>query len=376
MNTNLNGLHPTISAYLTSTNLHDPEALLACFHLDAVVHDAGRFWCGIDAIREWSAREIFAVNVELEVLAAAVRGEVTVVTTRVEGDFDRSGLPDPVLVEHRITLAGDKISNLTCGLARERGELTGKRVLVTGGTRGIGKAIVERLWNAGATVFTTGRELPEDLPRPDYFVQADISTASGADAVASRVVERLGGVDILVHNVGGSTAPGGGHAALTDDEWQRALDANLLAAVRLDRALLPKMLAQRSGVIVHVSSIQRTMPLHDATLAYAAAKAALTVYSKGLSKEVGPKGVRVVSIAPGFIETPAAHDLIVRLAENSGTDHASARQGLMDSLGGIPIGRPGRPEEVAELVAFLVSPRAASIHGSEYVIDGGTLPQI
>ncbi|HMR08774.1 MAG TPA: SDR family oxidoreductase, partial [Polyangiaceae bacterium] len=224
--------------------------------------------------------------------------------------------------------------------------------------------------------FTTGRALPEDLPRPDNFVQADISTASGAGAVASRVVERLGGVDILVHNVGGSSAPGGGPAALTDDEWQRALDANLLAAVRLDRALLPKMLAQRSGVIVHISSIQRTMPLHDATLAYAAAKAALTVYSKGLSKEVGPKGVRVVSIAPGFIETPAAHDLIVRLAENAGTDHASARQGIMDSLGGIPIGRPGRPEEVAELVAFLVSPRAASIHGSEYVIDGGTLPQI
>ena len=118
------------------------------------------------------------------------------------------------------------------------------------------------------------------------------------------------------------------------------------------------------------------MPLHGATLAYAAAKAALTVYSKGLSNEVGPKGVRVVSVAPGFIETSAAQDLIGRLAESAGIGRASARQNLMDSLGGIPLGRPGRPEEVAELVAFLVSKRAASIHGSEYVIDGGTLPEI
>ncbi len=218
--------------------------------------------------------------------------------------------------------------------------------------------------------------MPEALRRPELFVQADISTAAGAAAVAARALEQLGGVDILVDNVGGSSAPAGGHAALSDDDWQNALASNLLAAVRLDRALLPTMLEQGAGVIVHVSSIQRRMPLHDATLAYAAAKAALTVYSKGLSNEVGPKGVRVVSVAPGFIETPAAQELIGRLAESAGTDHDSARQVLVDSLGGIPLGRPGRPEEVAELVAFLVSNRAASIHGSEYVIDGGTLPEI
>jgi len=136
------------------------------------------------------------------------------------------------------------------------------------------------------------------------------------------------------------------------------------------------MLKQRSGVIIHISSIQRRLLLFEATLAYAAAKAALTTYSKGLSKEVGPIGVRVNTVAPGFIETTAAHRLIARLAESSGTDEVGARQGLMDSLGGIPIGRPGRPEEVAELIAFLVSDRAASIHGSEYVIDGGTVPAI
>ena len=135
------------------------------------------------------------------------------------------------------------------------------------------------------------------------------------------------------------------------------------------------MLEQKSGVIIHISSIQRKLPLFEATLAYAAAKAALTTYSKGLSKEVGPKGVRVNSVAPGWIETSAAKAMLERLSEQSGSDIETARQELMKSLGGIPIGRPGR-HEVAELVAFLVSDRALSINGSEYVIDGGTVPTV
>ena len=117
----------------------------------------------------------------------------------------------------------------------------------------------------------------------------------------------------------------------------------------------------------------RVLPLYDATLGYAAAKAALATYSKGLANEVGAKGVRVSAVAPGFTETTAAHRLILRLAKERGVDEKTARQGLMDSLGGVPIGRPNRPEEVAELIAFLVSDRAASIHGTEYVIDGGTV---
>ena len=255
-------------------------------------------------------------------------------------------------------------------------EFTGKRALVTGGTKGMGEAIVQRLRGSGATVVTTARSAPADLLQPDLFIAADLSTTEGVEKVVSSVRDRLGGVDILVNNVGGSSAPGGGFAALSDDDWQAALNQNLLASVRLDRGLLPAMVTQGSGVIIHISSIQRRLPLFEATLAYAAAKAALSNYSKGLSNEVGPKGVRVVSVAPGFIQTTAATALIDRLAASSGIDANTAREQLMQSLGGIPLGRPGWPEEVAELVAFLASDRAASITGSEYVIDGGTIPTI
>ena len=255
-------------------------------------------------------------------------------------------------------------------------ELEGKRALVTGGTKGIGEAVVAALRDAGATVLTTARSPQKDLPYADLFIAADISTVEGCGTVVDAVRDRLGGIDIIVHVVGGSSAPAGGFAVLDDSEWQRALDQNLMSAVRIDRGLLSSMIAQGSGVIIHVSSIQSRLPLPEATMAYAAAKAALSNYSKALSKEVGPKGVRVIRVAPGWVETDAAVGLVTEIARQNATDYEGGRRIVMDSLGGIPIGRPAKPREVADLVAFLSSPRAASITGTEYVIDGGTVPTV
>jgi NAD(P)-dependent dehydrogenase (short-subunit alcohol dehydrogenase family) len=255
-------------------------------------------------------------------------------------------------------------------------DLTARRALVTGGTKGVGAAVVETLRDVGAQVMTTARSIPARRTAGVRYLAADLSTPEGASAVAQSVLQQLGGIDILVHVLGGSSAPGGGFAALDDSEWCKELNQNLMPAVRLDRDLLPSMIAQRAGVIIHVTSIQRLLPLHESTIAYAAAKAALSTYSKALSKEVTPKGVRVVRVSPGWVETEAAVALAERLAAQAGTDYEGGRQIIMKGLGGIPLGRPAKPKEVADLIAFLVSPRAASITGTEYAIDGGTVPTV
>ena len=265
---------------------------------------------------------------------------------------------------------------MTYPLPVPKREFRDKRVLVTGGTKGMGAVIVERFLLSGAVVATTARSSLSKDQRPSLFVQADIGTPEGVFEVVERVTGEWEGIDILVNCVGGSEAPNGGFLALSDADWFRALNVNLLAAVRMDRAFIPGMIQRKSGVVIHVNSIQHRLPLYDSTLAYAAAKGALITYSKGLANEVGPKGIRVNTISPGFIETSGARGMILQLAQSNGITEGAARQQIMNMIGGIPIGRPGRPEEVAELVAFLASDRAASIHGADYIIDGGTMPTV
>ncbi|UOX92217.1 SDR family oxidoreductase [Amycolatopsis sp. FBCC-B4732] len=258
----------------------------------------------------------------------------------------------------------------------DRDRLDGRRALVTGGSKGSGKAVAERLRELGADVYVTARTMPAGYEHPDRFIEADVTTIEGTDAVAARIAEAGGAPDILVHIVGGASTPAGGFAVITDHQWLTELNLNFLGAVRLDRALLPAMIEAGAGVVLHFTSIQRELPQYDASLAYAAAKAALRTYSKGLANELAPRGVRVNAISPGGIETEAYERFVDRIAEGNGLTREAAKQTIYDSLGGVPLGRFANTGEIADLVGFLVSDRASAIVGAEYVIDGGTVPTV
>jgi NAD(P)-dependent dehydrogenase (short-subunit alcohol dehydrogenase family) len=269
--------------------------------------------------------------------------------------------------------------------------LSGARVLVTGGTRGIGAATVRRLAAAGAEVVAAARTAPDpaDAGLADAgpggagpvsagrvrFLAADVATPDGVAALAEQALDLLGGIDILVSNAGGQTHRPEGVLHFTDEDWQRDLDINLLSAVRLDRALLPAMIAQGSGgSIVHVGSNAARMP-RPASLPYTAAKAALTAYSKGLAREAGPHGIRVNVVLPGLIRTEALDTRMASVAGQAGSTPASVLESTVAALG-IPLGRAGTADDVAQLIAFLVSPAAAYLTGSQFTVDGGALPTV
>lgn len=253
-------------------------------------------------------------------------------------------------------------------------DLEGKIALVTGGTKGIGRAIADRLAQAGARVIVTARNHPGEADLKYHFIAADLAIPADITKVAGEVSSLFGEIDILVNNMGVNTFPGGGFGTLTDEHWDQALQVNLLSSVRLDRALLPKMLERKSGVIIHISSTSGQFPIWESTMAYSAAKAALNAYSKALADETGPQGVRVVTVSPGLNKTEAMSTFLKELADGAGITVEEMTQNLFNRLGGVPIGRMAEPKETAELVHFLVSPKASYITGANYIIDGGNFP--
>jgi NAD(P)-dependent dehydrogenase (short-subunit alcohol dehydrogenase family) len=246
-------------------------------------------------------------------------------------------------------------------------DLSGRRALVTGGSRGIGAAIVRRLLDAGATVLTTARSATADVPDGALFVEADVRRPQAVAELARIAVDRLGGVDILVNNAGAGQVYTDGTQAIPAHEWQDALDINFLSSVWLDAAVLPAMRERRSGVIVHISSAVVHEP-PGPFLHYAAAKAALNTYSRGLALEQAPYGVRVNAVVPGHVATPGAD-----VARQSFADAAGVE--LAEVTSDIPLGRIGHPRDIAEMVAFLVSDRASWTTGRAFTVDGGGSPQ-
>jgi NAD(P)-dependent dehydrogenase (short-subunit alcohol dehydrogenase family) len=254
--------------------------------------------------------------------------------------------------------------------------LGGKQALVTGGTRGIGAAVAALLTARGASVLVAARSAP---PEPDHadtrFVAADVATSAGTSRVAHAVRDQLGAVDIVVHCVGASFARPGGTFGLTEDDWLQTFNTNFFGAVRLDRMLIPSMLERGSGAIVHVSSLQWKRP-HLSSPAYGPAKAALVSYSKVAAAELASQGIRVNVVTPGFIATSGAERRLAQIMTESGVDHHAAEAILLDTIGGVPLGRPGTPAEVAQLVGFLVSDAASYITGAEHTVDGGNNPTL
>ncbi len=248
-------------------------------------------------------------------------------------------------------------------------EFAGKRAIVTGGSRGIGAAIVQRLLDGGASVVTTARNATDETPKAATFIEGDISSSTGVQAFAAAALETLGGVDVVVNNAGAARAHLGGVSTIPDEEWIDALDLNYLSAVRVNNALLPALREAGSGsVIVNISSAAALTPVPPLAH-YAAAKAALNAYGKALAADVAPAGIRVATVVPGNVLTPGADEIRQTFADAMGVS-------LADVTAGIPLGRPGDPRDIAEAVAFLASDRAQWLTGVTLTVDGGEIPAI
>ena len=244
-------------------------------------------------------------------------------------------------------------------------EFIGRRALVTGGTRGIGATITQRLLDAGARVVVAGRSRSDETPAAATFVAGDLRTLEGVKAIASAALDALGGLDILVNNAGGSRGFPEGSATIPEEEWQDGFALNLFAAVRLTNAALPALRDSKAASIVNISSTAATMGTGSAPFAhYTAAKAALDAYSRTLAVELAPSGIRVNVVTPGPVATAAADELRKQFSDAMG-----APSDVFAEF--VPLGRYGTTADVAELVALLASDRGNWLTGANYRVDGG-----
>jgi NAD(P)-dependent dehydrogenase (short-subunit alcohol dehydrogenase family) len=253
-------------------------------------------------------------------------------------------------------------------------QLRGKTALVTGASRGIGLAAVRTLVDEGVTVVAAARHVDGELASlPVQAVALDLATADDAARVVDEAVSRVGGIDLLVNNVGFVRPRPDGFVSVSDDDWLATFNLDLMSAVRTTRAALPSLI-ERSGAIVTVCSVNATLP-DPLVVDYSAAKAACLSFFKSLSKEAGPLGVRVNTVSPG----PVATDLwlgtggVAETVAGTGGDPNAVAEKV---AAGAATGRFTQPDEVAALVAFLASPRVGNLTGADIIIDGGTVPTI
>ncbi|GAA4936815.1 NAD(P)-dependent dehydrogenase (short-subunit alcohol dehydrogenase family) [Actinomycetospora succinea] len=254
-------------------------------------------------------------------------------------------------------------------------DLTGRTAVVTGASRGIGLEIARALVREGVRVAAGARSGSADLDaladEGDVIVVLDdLTTAEGSRTLVDQAVERFGGIDLLVNNVGGVRPRTEGFVEVSDADWQWALEVNLLSAVRATRAAVPHLVRSAPSSIVTVCSVNATLP-DPGVIDYSAAKAALRSFSKSLSKELGPSGVRVNTVSPGPVETAlwlGPGGVADTIGQANGADPASVQAA---AVAGTPTNRFTHPSEVASLVLLLASETAGNITGADVLIDGG-----
>jgi NAD(P)-dependent dehydrogenase (short-subunit alcohol dehydrogenase family) len=256
-------------------------------------------------------------------------------------------------------------------------DLQDKVAVVTGAGKGIGLATTKALADEGAHVIAGSRTTDSlDGLKGVSPIAIDLSAPDGPAQLIRRAIDEHGRLDVLVNNVGAVRMRTEGFFGTSDEDFAWAMQMNFFIALRASRAALTAMASRGSGAIVNVASVNAFFQPDAATIDYGAAKAALVNLTKTLSQEFGPRGIRVNAVSPGPVATDlwlGEHGVAQTVAKATGVDADTARKTIIAGIGGFATGRFTTPEEVATLITFLASGRAANITGANYLIDGGLI---